>query len=295
MKPKQVLVNGLPSQNVSVLDRGLQFGDGLFETLISVDGTVLHWPYHLERLQEGASKLQIPISPTDIKTFYDWACQQSDGDQAQVLKWIMTRGETARGYAFPESIKPTHIYESFPYVGFVRRQWEQGIKVRVSDVPITQNSFLAGIKHLNRLDSVMAKMLQPQQVDEVLLAKSNGEIVEATMGNVFWFEDGQWWTPPLDCAGVNGIIRRRLLKTGQTETGLAFGEKVLNSDSLAQTSAAFVCNVVLGAWPIRGVDSEPPNKTKKMDWKPLRMVQRLIYDWGYPTNSEIESILDEAF
>ena len=160
------LINGEFSNHVSVLDRGLSYGDGLFETMSwsYLDAEkfvgVEFWDRHVERIKQGCKITKINLPPIDILKKYKEKILKEclrKGFKNGVLKILITRGVGGRGYKFEKNILPTIIFLSFPLRKIKKETLNTGVKLRFCEFSIFENSMLAGIKHLNRLDSVMAR------------------------------------------------------------------------------------------------------------------------------------------
>ncbi|NMP15559.1 aminodeoxychorismate lyase [Thalassotalea sp. Y01] len=238
-----VSVNFQQTKQLSVYDRAVAFGDGLFTTGCIEQGRLLIQSEHLTRLQDGCARLRI--------TGVDWpsvVCEMNKACATQqngVLKVIISAGESQRGYVRSALIKPTVIVQTSDYPAHYQQWREQGITVGIADTRLGINPLLAGIKHLNRLEQVLIRdELEHCQHDDLLVADIQGNIVETSSANVFWQLAGQWQTPSLDKAGVNGLIRQKLLAKIDAE-------KVQTCiDTLADVEAMFICNTVLGLAPV---------------------------------------------
>lgn len=292
--PYEIWINGQKGTELSVLDRSVQFGDGLFETCVAKDGKILHWEFHRQRVLEGLRKLKIDLGLKALENFQSWVKETSPKGWG-CFKWLISRGVSPRGYTHTPGRPATQVYCRYDYEGFNLDRWRNGVGVYLSEIPISENAYLAGLKHLNRLDSVLAKNSLTKQddgsQDEPLLCLSSGKIVEASIGNIFWFDGNSWWTPPIDMAGVRGIIRSRLLEEGPREFSQNFGEKVLSWEVLQQSQSAFICNTLIGVWPIviggsLGARSILNNQERiENDFQPLRKVQKMVWDWYFGSQS----------
>lgn len=307
--PNEIWINGQQGTELSVLDRSVQFGDGLFETCVAREGEILHWDFHCQRVQEGLKKLKIDLDVKALENFQSWVREISPKGWS-CFKWLISRGVSPRGYTHIPGSPATQVYCCYDFAGFNLERWRNGVGVYLSDIPISENAYLAGLKHLNRLDSVLAK--NGSSEDEPLLCLSSGEIVEASIGNIFWFDGNSWWTPPIDKAGVKGVIRSRLLEEGPREVSQDFGEKALSWETLHQSQSVFICNTLIGIWPVviagslntscafKNQRQIVNNKGQiKKDWQPLRKVQKMVWDWYFGSQSlehfpEFKAILDEV-
>ncbi|HET7923009.1 MAG TPA: aminodeoxychorismate lyase [Gammaproteobacteria bacterium] len=247
-------VNGIAGTQLSVADRGLQYGDGLFETLPVRNGRVPLLEAHLQRLNAGSRRLGFPALPlTELRT--EIAAAARDQESA-ILKLVVTRGESARGYRAPADPQLTRILSRHAYPAYPDAWREQGICVRVCRTVLGINTQLAGLKHLNRLEQVLARAEwdEPDRVQEGLMRDADGAVIEGTMTNVFVrLADGRIMTPDLQHCGVAGVMRGYLLERLR-EAGLAPRIGTLRVADLDSAREVFVCNSVIGVWPVRELD-----------------------------------------
>ncbi|WP_018915809.1 aminodeoxychorismate lyase [Vreelandella zhanjiangensis] len=228
-------------------DRGLAYGDGVFETVLLRHGEPVLWPYHIARLVRGCQCLGIP-TPCQAAIEATW--QGKATAPLEVLKLIVTRGSGGRGYALPDPPAPRLLSQRTVFAPMVER-WENGVTVRVCRLRLGHQPALAGIKHLNRLENVMARQeWRDAMIAEGLLADQQGQLVEATSMNVFWQQRGQVFTPPLDKCGVAGTLRRALIDQG------AVSEASLSLELLPRMERVWVANSVQGVWPVHTLLSE---------------------------------------
>lgn len=248
-----ILVNGTPLNAVSVTDRGLQYGDGLFETIAVRRGQPLLWERHLRRLLDGCRSLGIAAPAGHV--LRDEALRLCHALDRGVLKIIVTRGEGGRGYS-PRAGggAATRILSTHPWPDYPRRFYEDGVAVRVCDTRLARRDALGGIKHLNRLEQVMARgEWNDPDIPEGLMLDHGGHVIEGTMSNLFLILDGELVTPAVTSAGVAGVMRALVLDvTRDMDIGTAVREVPLHQLRLARE--VFLCNSVIGIWPVRAVD-----------------------------------------
>ncbi|MGH8657324.1 MAG: aminodeoxychorismate lyase [Gammaproteobacteria bacterium] len=251
MSASRIIVNGTAVDSVSALDRGLQYGDGLFETLAILDGTPQHWDSHIERLERGCSRLYLPSPQRD--GFLADAKRLCQGVKRGVLKIILTRGAGGRGYRPSSSGSPTRVVVGFPWPELPPQAATEGVTVRLCDTRLGLNPALAGIKHLNRLEQVLAQREWAEpDIAEGLMRDLEGNVIEGTMSNLFIVLDGRLMTPDLNRCGVAGIMRAFILGTAQ-ELGIEVVIAPLGVADLQRATEAFLCNSLIGLWPLRGV------------------------------------------
>ena len=244
--PVAVLVNGKPSQTLNTRDRGLQYGDGLFETLAIVEGQARHWPLHMQRLAKGCEHLGLPVPPS-LATESDQLCA---GVKQGVLKIIVTRGVGGRGYRPPQPCHPSRYLEVFPWPDYPSANAITGVTIRLCETRLGINPALAGIKHLNRLEQVLARSeWQDMAIAEGLMRDVQGHIIEGTMSNLFIVKDGVLMTPDLSGCGVAGITRGRILALA-AGIGLRANVRPLSLTDLRGADEVFLCNSLIGIWPV---------------------------------------------
>lgn len=225
-------------------DRGLLYGDGVFETLLVHQGQPVWWREHWQRLARGAQVLGLPL-PDEV-----WVRQQcqlllGDSDRA-VLKIILTRGIGGHGYAAAEDLVPTVVLSLHP----APEPRSASIAVRWCRMALAIQPALAGIKHLNRLEQVLARAeWNDPAIAEGLMCDTQGRVVCATAGNVFARIGGRWLTPPVRYCGIAGILRAWLL-----DNIADAGEIELSPDQVNRAEALFICNSVRGILPVGRLD-----------------------------------------
>ncbi|OHV11807.1 aminodeoxychorismate lyase [Kushneria phosphatilytica] len=256
-------------------DRGLAYGDGLFETVLVRDGAPLLWEAHLARLQAGLERLGIPTPGREI---FDALPAHGVGCGLMILKLLMTRGSGGRGYQLPENMQPRLRWRMTPFTPQADR-WQTGVTVRSCHWRLPRQRALAGLKHLNRLDNVMARQeWTDPAIAEGLLCDTEGLLIEATAMNLAWFDREQrcWMTPRLHHCGVAGTLRQALLEAG------VLTEIEASPEALANAEAGCVFNSVQGVWPIeqwvseQQSDTPPLRRTWHLEEQPVReAVKRL--------------------
>lgn len=245
----QIRVNGAAVPHINVTDRGFMYGDGVFRTLRVQDGKALCWPRHYRRLSEDCAALNI-VCPDEalLREDLSAACGgQGDG----VAKIVITRGESGRGYAPPLEARPSRVVLMSPLPVYPPEYATAGIKARWCDVRLAEQPRLAGIKHLNRLENVLARMeWQDPAVAEGLLLDGHGRVVEGTMSNVFVCHNGVLATPGLSRCGVAGVTRDRVLEWAAGQ-GVVAVVRDMVADDVLSADEVFLCNSVAGIWPVR--------------------------------------------
>jgi 4-amino-4-deoxychorismate lyase len=247
-----ILINGQENNQINVSDRGLQYGDGLFETIEVLQGKPVFFKEHLQRLTGGCVRLKFP--PPDINQLYrevEQVCAHADN---AVLKIIVTRGQGGRGYRQPDTIQPTRIISLHPFPDYPASYRQQGVAAIFCQTRLGINTSLAGIKHLNRLEQVLARAeLSDQDIQEGIMLDNNDHVIEGTMSNLFYVKNSNIYTSPIVLAGVAGVMREIIIKIireiGHKLTVQNYGKaELLNADE------CFFCNALIGIWPIRQIE-----------------------------------------
>lgn len=256
--PLQSLVNGQQADHISIHDRGFQYGDGCFETIRVLANNPILWQQHLSRLKRACRILSLEVDFDLLNKELSLLLEINQSPDV-ILKIIITRGEGGRGYA-PASISScTHVLQLSDYqVPDVRK----AAKVILCQHRLSANTMLAGIKHLNRLDQVLASKEVPDDFDEGLCLDQQGNIVEGCKSNLMLCIDDEFITPDLSSCGVEGVMLKQLIKSYAVK-GYTVARKKINLKQLQMADELFLCNSVFGVWPI----AEIYNADFELYWK----------------------------
>jgi 4-amino-4-deoxychorismate lyase len=253
----KALINGVATNKTDAYDRGFHYGDGLFETIKVRNGEPCLWQAHIARLTQGCERLAI-AAPSEqlLQAEAKSLCQSAT---AGVLKIIVTRGTGGRGYAPPDDAVSTRALFLYPLPEYPERLWREGVNVAICRTPLCSNPLLAGVKHLNRLEQILAKLeLADRDVEEGLMTDSHQHVIEGIMSNVFYCKNNRLVTPSVENAGVQGVMRRTVLKLAQ-DSGLANDIRVVEKEDLLLADEVFLTNSVIGIWPVKKIDQTPFN------------------------------------
>jgi 4-amino-4-deoxychorismate lyase len=248
----QTWINGLAADPTLSKDRGLQFGDGLFETIAVINGVPRLWERHFFRLQDGCERLGITC-PDEAELKASINDLEINQDKA-VLKLIVTAGSSSQGYA-RAGVASNVIFQvnEWPSAELYNDS-NYAIKATVSSIQLAKQPMLAGMKHLNRLEQVLAKRLLPNEFDEAIVLDTDGNVVECISANIFIRLNDQWLTPKLDKAGIAGAMRTEVLAQA-TEAGVSVAETSITMEQLKQASAIWITNSLIGVHPVSAIDS----------------------------------------
>ncbi|MFN3713365.1 MAG: aminodeoxychorismate lyase [Alcanivoracaceae bacterium] len=236
------------STPVSSHDRGLCYGDGLFETLRVAAGRAPLWDAHRARLLAGAARLGIPLPAALDEVFASRLADTAEG----IIKIIVTHGVGGRGYSAPDPVLPTLLVESHPLRLPASSRYQDGLTLGVCDIRLASQPMLAGIKHLNRLEQVLARrQVDAEGWDEGLVLGAAGEPLELTAMNLFARFGDELWTADLGAAGVAGVMRDHVIRELAPSRGLEVRVASGTLSRLQQADELFACNSVAGILPVR--------------------------------------------
>lgn len=258
-----VLVNGEPAAAISVADRGLQFGDGIFRTLLVRAGRPLNWDRHFRRLARDCAVLSLPV-PAEAVLRAEMA-RVAPGEA--IVKITLTRGASGRGYSLPTDTVPTRIVAAFPPPAYPPTFARDGVRVHLCALKLAEQPRLAGVKTLNRLENVLARAewFDPG-IREGLLCDAHDRLVEATMSNVFLVRNGAIATPDLSRCGVAGAQRERVIDLARA-AGLACDVRDIAIAEAAGADEVFLTNSLIGIWPVARLEERlwiPGPVTRKL-------------------------------
>jgi 4-amino-4-deoxychorismate lyase len=252
---KLILINGQVQTQIAVSDRALHYGDGCFTTLAFAQGKLLCWPRHLARLKNNCARLDIDFDHWNaLSTSLEKLCKEiSAQHQEAVIKIIITRGQGGRGYSPTDVKNPSYIISTHEFPARYSQWQNKGINLTVSPVKLGKQPLLAGIKHLNRLEQVLIKQkLVHSAFDDALVCNNDNEIIESSAGNIFWLQNGSWFTPYLDECGVEGVMRNLVCDILKRKS-LVVKEvrQVLNLNFYADEM--FICNSLMQLVPVNSL------------------------------------------
>ncbi|MDD5276657.1 MAG: aminodeoxychorismate lyase [Methylovulum sp.] len=249
-----MLINGESKRFIEAIDRGFQYGDGLFETIAVNNGRLAFFDQHLARLQIGCRKLGIPYP--DVQILFSEANQLCRGVDRAILKLIVTRGVGGRGYRLPDLIHPSRVLSVHPFPDYPLEYTTEGIRARFCNTRLGLNPALAGIKHLNRLEQVLARAeWEGTAIQEGIMLDVNGSVIEGTMTNLFYVKDNRLYTAILAQSGVAGIIRQLIILMSES-FGFPVIMQAFAPEQLLEADEVFVCNSIIGIWPVRQIEGQ---------------------------------------
>lgn len=244
------LINGSFEHAILPHDRGFTYGDGVFRTMRVKNGMPVSWPFHYQKLVADCAAIGIvcpsaELLMSDLHRLFE---QELFAENVvQVAKIIITRGEGERGYAPPVITIPTRVLIKADLPKYPERIFTEGVSLHLCETRLSIQPKLAGIKHLNRLENVLARMeWRDEVIFDGLMLDQNGLPVECTMSNLFVRIGHQLVTPDLSQCGVAGITRQRILGLGKV-LGLEIMVKNFTLESLLEADEVIICNSLYGA------------------------------------------------
>lgn len=251
---EKILVNGEVCDSVLASDRGLHYGDGVYETIACKDGQLQHWDRHQQRLIVGCYRLKLPIP--DIKKLETEVNQVMEGQEQAVVKVIITRGGGGRGYKSPEKTRTTRIVACYPYPDYPEDYWAEGVRVRLCETPLGMNPVLAGIKHCNRLEQILARNeWQDTDIPEGIMLDQQQNVIEGTMSNIFIARSGGLITPALTYCGVEGVMRDVVMDECKQHK-IPLRVDTVSLEDIINAEEVFLTNSVIGIWPVKQFDEQ---------------------------------------
>lgn len=232
-------------------ERAVSYGDGFFETILVIDGAVPLWAFHRARLTESAKRLNINCNIAAIeKDFFACAMQHHNA----VIKIVIARAGSQRGYRAQTATNVTVSIKAHLLPQFSQQRLTQGVGLQLCQQRLSSNPALAGIKHLNRLEQVLAANERDEQLyQEGLMLDESGSVVEGVSSNVFILRDKILLTPKLNHCGVAGVMRAAVMQQFSAQMALPVQEMRLTLNDCLAADAMFICNSVIGIVPVRAI------------------------------------------
>ena len=249
---------------ISIHDRALQYGDGVFETLRIVDGKIPMWKYHQQRLKNAQQILGLPLDDF-FAQWHGFITEHLRDVKTACAKLVISRGEGPRGYKIPEQAS---LNWWLNVTDLPVREPKNEFKLTLCRHALSRQPRLAGLKHLNRLDQVLARSEWSEQdsFDEGIMFNLDGDVIEGTMSNIFWLKSGQLFTPDLSQEGIDGCVRRwvidQLGHNSAVVTEAVIVEKDAKLDQLLTADAVFLTNSLMGIQKITQIDGHAIKQNK---------------------------------
>ena len=245
------LVNGELSKFISTSNRGLNYADGVFETLVVKNSRPRRWQAHMDRLGLGCERLGLVMPPQalllrEVQTI-------STGLTEAVVKIVLTRDGMGRGYTPPSDGTCTRIVSVHPYPEGIAEIAHEGVKAQVCDLRLALQPALGGIKHTNRLEQVLAAaQIRDSNAVEGILLDREDHVISAIAGNIFLVYGERLLTPRLDRCGVRGVVRAQILADFSHRSE----QRRIHSDMLWEADEVFICNTIRGIVPLTAINEQ---------------------------------------
>jgi len=264
-------LDGLPASAVPLADRGLAYGDGLFETIKVKNGEPRLLARHLARLQDGCERLSLNVNAALLhQELADFCKNLGEG----VAKLIITRGDGQRGYAPSNAMLARRILQSSALPDYPPQNAQMGVRLFPCQTRLACQPLLAGLKHLNRLEQVLARgEWQSSEYAEGLLCDCSGRVIEGVFSNLFVVKDGHLLTADLSRCGVAGVMRSLLLELAGN-ANIPLGIRDIAYAELLAADEVFICNSLYGIWPVIALGAQ--------SW-PIGAVTRTLQNLVYST------------
>ncbi|HYC45354.1 MAG TPA: aminodeoxychorismate lyase [Burkholderiales bacterium] len=250
-----ILVNGVTDGAVGADDRGLAYGDGVFRTLRARSGVPLHCARHYRKLADDCAALALrapdeALLAAEVKA----ACARYAECSVKI---IVTRGTGPRGYRYRGDEAPTRIVIAEPVSERPALDRVGGAAVRLCTIRLAPQPALAGVKHLNRLENVLARAeWSDPEIGEGLLRDTEDNVICGTMSNLFLVRGGSLASPRLDRCGVAGVTRARVIEAA-AQHDVACVLSALTWRDVLRADEVFLVNSLFGVCPVRALDGEP--------------------------------------
>jgi 4-amino-4-deoxychorismate lyase len=234
-----------------LLDRASSFGDGVFETLLVRKGEAVLLDRHLQRLSQGLHRLSISCVRDQLS--HDLQLIEPfirEGDN-YILKIVVSRGSTVFGYSSHQtSVNRLLLLQSYTV------KPADALRLMVCETRLSMQPLLAGIKHCNRLEQVLARReVDDSNCDEGLMLDQQDRVIEATAANLFIVESDQFITAPIVDAGVIGVVREFLIEDLIPQLGFPLRKEPIDLARLAAADACLLTNSVQGLRQVASLQS----------------------------------------
>ncbi len=246
-----MLINGKQSNEISASTRGLAYGDGFFSTIKVIRGKIQLWDLHLARLQQSAKKLSFPLLnwrtlTLEVQEF----AKQCTKQEEMAIKVILSRGVGGRGYSINGCNHIDRIISAHALPSKYQQWQQQGIAVIQCDYQLPINKRIAGLKTLNRLDQVLIKQeIETKKAIDGIVCDNKDNVIEASSANLFIHKGGQWYTPCLKNAGIEGVKRQQILNAAKKHA-VNIIKTQLNKLDLLNADAVCMTNSLMGIVPV---------------------------------------------
>lgn len=244
---------------IPVLDRGVLFGDGLFETVRAYQGRPFRLDRHLARLREGCRVLRLSGLPGDeeVRMAVAELYRENVGNGDAYVRITVTGGDFDGSRNLTRSGPPHVCITVKPLEGYPPRFYQKGVRVIVSSVRRNAHTPLVRIKTSNYLEPLYARQEAADRgYDDALFLNTEGYLAEGSTSNIFLVRQGRVCTPCVECGILPGITREAVMEICAGE-GIPSEEGFYVLDDLLTSDEAFLTMTTGEIIPIAEVDGNP--------------------------------------
>jgi len=247
---KKTLVNGKFTNLISINDRGFQFGDGVFRTFVSKNGKIPHFDLHYKKLKNDAKIIGINVPKKDaLLADVLKVCNQSS---VKIVKVIITRGESSRGYSYDRSIQPNIVVQSYEFDHERLIKNQKGVHVESAHFPIGKN-IISEIKHLNRILNVLALADKKATITDRIFLDTKNRVIEGAFHCIFFRKKSKFILPRNQESGLAGLSRELLIDY-LTKNNMAYDLQSIQHDKVNRFQEMYLMNTVYGVVPVKKYD-----------------------------------------
>lgn len=245
------IINGSFEHTISPLDRGFAYGDGVFRTLVMRNGMPECWPQHYQKLVGDCAAINIVCPSADL--LMSDLQQLFLATETNIAKIIITRGEGERGYAPPAVTTPMRVILKTALRIYPATNFTDGVNLYVCKTQLAAQPLLAGIKHLNRLENVLARMeWTDTNISDGLMLDMQNNVIECTAANIFARFGDTLITPNLNQCGIAGITRQRIIDSAHLFS-LKIKIETFNLEKLLLADEVIISSSLYGAWQVKSI------------------------------------------
>jgi 4-amino-4-deoxychorismate lyase len=246
----KTLVNGKFTNLISINDRGFQFGDGVFRTFVSKNGKIPHFGLHYKKLKNDAKIIGIKVPKKDnLLADVLKVCNQSS---VRIVKVIVTRGESSRGYLYDRSIEPNVVIQSYDFDHERLNQSQKGVLVESAHFPIDKN-IISNIKHLNRILNVLSLADKKVNITDRIFLDTKNRVIEGAFHCIFFRKKTKFVLPSNQESGLVGLSRELLIDY-LTKNNIAYDLQSIQHDKVNRFQEMYLMNSVYGVIPVKKYD-----------------------------------------
>jgi len=240
-------------QKISPFDRAFQYGDGIFRTFVVHNKKVLHWKHHYKKIVEDC--LAIKITPPKEKDLLSDIHSLFKSKKKSVGKFIISRGISERGYKFNGDITHNRFLIKTKMPSYPKEYFKIGVNLYVCKQTLNP-SILSGVKHLNRLENIMARQeWNGNDYADGILLDQNGYVIECISSNIFMRIGKTIFTPKINHVGIKGVTRELIIRIS-AQLGLKIKETTFDLNKLLESDEVFITNSLFGVLQVKKIKNK---------------------------------------